>query len=130
MKIIEYIFCTLFFFLAFNMLLSRWKSSKSDRDFVINTIIRGCARWAAASLQDKSPLVAVLHANYASGYLWALRDTFSDQDIKSSSGIDIIQFQKRITDIQDIATKRIISVCPKYASDIDPYLGKIGGEWS
>ena len=130
MRIIEYIFCTIFVFILFNTLSKYWCSSKSDKDFTINTIIRGCARWAAASLQDKSPLVAVLHANYASGYLWALRDTFSDMDIKSSSGIDIIQFQKRITDIQDIATKRIVSVCPKYASDIDTYLGKIGGEWA
>lgn len=127
MKITEYVFCTLFVFLLINIFM-HWQSNKLDKDFVINTIIRGCARWATASLQDKSPLVAVLHANYASGYLWALRDTFSDQDIKHSSNIDIIRFQKRITDIQDVATKRIISVCPKYASDIDTYLGKIGGE--
>jgi hypothetical protein len=62
--------------------------------------------------------------------LWALRDTFSDEEIKRSSGVNIIEFQKRITDIQDIATKQMISVCPKYASHIDTYLGKIGGEWS
>jgi hypothetical protein len=130
MRIIEYILCTLFVFVLFNILSKYWRSSNSDKNFIINTIIRGCARWAAASLQDKSPLVAVLHANYASGYLWALRDTFSDEEIKRSSGVNIIQFQKRITDIQDIATKSMISVCPKYASDIDTYLGKIGGEWS
>lgn len=130
MKIVEYILCTLFVFVLFNILSKYWRSSNSDKNFIINTIIRGCARWAAASLQDKSPLVAVLHANYASGYLWALRDTFSDEEIKRSSGVNIIQFQKRITDIQDIATKSMISVCPKYASDIDTYLGKIGGEWS
>jgi len=128
MRIVEYIFCTLFVFLIFNILSKCWHSSKSN--ILINTIIRGCARWAAASLQDKSPLIAVLHANYASGYLWALRDTFSDEEIKRSSGINIIEFQKRITDIQDIATKQMISVCPKYASHIDTYLGKIGGEWS
>lgn len=130
MRIVEYILCTLFVFVLFNILSKYWRSSNSDKNFIINTIIRGCARWAAASLQDKSPLVAVLHANYASGYLWALRDTFSDEEIKHSSGVNIIQFQKRITDIQDIATKSMISVCPKYASDIDTYLGKIGGEWS
>lgn len=128
MRIIEYVFCTLFVFLIFNILSKCWNSSKYNT--LINTIIRGCARWAAASLQDKSPLIAVLHANYASGYLWALRDTFSDEEIKRSSGVNIIEFQKRITDIQDIATKQMISVCPKYASHIDTYLGKIGGEWS
>lgn len=128
MKIIEYTFCIFCIVLLFNIYLN--SSFRFDKDVIINTITRGCARWAAASLQDKSPLVAVLHANYASGYLWALRDTFSDEEIKNSTGINIIKFQKRITDIQDIATKRIISVCPKYASDIDTYLGKIGGERS
>ena len=103
------------------------KVENNDK-FIINTIIRGCARWASASLQDKSPLVAVLHANYASGYLWALRDVFSDQDIYKASGIDIIIFQKQITDVQDKATRFMVSVCPKYASDIDIYLGKIAGD--
>lgn len=130
MKIVEYIFCTLFVFLVFNILSKCYSSKSNTLINTINTIIRGCARWAAASLQDKSPLIAVLHANYASGYLWALRDTFSDEEIKRSSGVNIIEFQKRITNIQDIATKRMISVCPKYASHIDTYLGKIGGEWS
>jgi hypothetical protein len=102
--------------------------NNADKDFVINTIVRGCARWASASLQDKSPLVAVLHANYAAGYLWALRDVFSDKDIQRSANVDIIKFQKRITDVQDKATKLMVSVCPKYRTDIDEYLGRIGGE--
>lgn len=99
-----------------------------NKNFVINTLIRGCARWASASLQDKSPLVAVLHANYASGYLWALRDVFSDKDIQRFANVDIIQFQKHITDVQDKATKLLIGVCPQYTLNIDRYLGKIAGE--
>jgi hypothetical protein len=99
-----------------------------DKNFVITTLVRGCARWASASLQDNSPLVAVLHANYASGYLWALRDVFSDTEIKNASGINIIQFQKHITDTQDTATKKLIHACPQYTKDIDKYLGKIAGE--
>lgn len=100
----------------------------SEKDRYINTIVRGCARWAAASLQDRSPIVAVLHANYGAGYLWALRDVFSDIEIKNASGIDIIKFQKKITDVQDRATQILIKTCPQYASDIDMYLGRIGGE--
>ena len=103
--------------------------SNVDKDFVINTIVRGCARWASASLQDKSPLVAVLHANYAAGYLWALRDVFPDKDIQQYAHIDPIQFQKRITDVQDQATKLMIKVCPQYRSHIDDYLGAIAGEY-
>lgn len=105
-----------------------FKNNVLEKNRYINTIVRGCARWAAASLQDKSPIVSVLHGNYAAGYLWALRDVFSDIEIMNASGIDIIKFQKKITDVQDRATQILIKTCPQYASDIDIYLGRIGGE--
>lgn len=93
---------------------------------VIQTLVRGCSRWAVASLQDRSPLIAVLHANYAAGYLWALRDVFSDTDIQRFGGITDMQlFQKRIVDVQDVTTRRVINECPQYASDIDKYLGRL-----
>jgi hypothetical protein len=95
---------------------------------VIEVMVRSCSRWAVASLQDSSPLIAVLHANYAAGYLWALQDCFTDKQIYNVTGIDIIKFQKRITQVQDIATRGLVSVCPKYASDLDIYLSKISGE--
>lgn len=97
-------------------------------DQVIEVMVRSCSRWAVASLQDRSPLIAVLHANYAAGYLWALQDCFTDDQIHNATGIDIIKFQKRITTVQDIATRGLVSVCPDYASDLDNYLSKISGE--
>jgi len=97
-------------------------------DQVIEVMVRSCSRWAVASLQDSSPLIAVLHANYAAGYLWALQDCFTDDQIHNATGIDIIKFQKSITRVQDISTRRLVSVCPGYASDLDSYLSKISGE--
>lgn len=122
------LFLSILFLLYISNVIAKGINDSCDKKFVISTLVRGCARWASASLQDKSPLVAVLHANYASGYLWALRDIFSDTEIKRSTGIDIIEFQKRITDTQDIATKKLITVCPEYTKDIDKYLGRIAGE--
>lgn len=101
-----------------------------NKHFAINTLMRGCARWATASLQDKSPVISVLHANYAAGYLWAIKDIFSYYDIKIATNIDIIEFQKKITDVQDKATQFIISTCPQYGSDINTYFGKIAGEYN
>ena len=107
------------------------KYSKPRRqEDVIKTIIRGSARWASASLQDKSPVIAVLHSNYAAGYLWALKDAFSDMDIQKASGIDMVEFQKKITDVQDKSTLLMIKSCPEYASNIDIYFGKIAKEKS
>ena len=55
----------------------------------IKTLTRQAARWSVASTQDESPMVAVLHANYGAGYLWALKDIATDQQISSATGIDI-----------------------------------------
>ena len=96
---------------------------------IISRIMRGSARWALASKQDKSPLVAVLHANYGCAYLWALKDVFNDYEIKSATGIDVIEFQNKITDIQDNATKHMTKLCPAYASGIqDTILSGIAGD--
>ena len=59
------------------------------------TLIRQAARWAAAAQQDKSPMIALLHANYGAGYLWALKDIASDQDIYNNTGIDVLQLKKK-----------------------------------
>ena len=99
------------------------------KNHVISKIMRGSARWALAGKQDNSPLVAVLHANYGCAYLWALKDIFNDYEIKSATGIDVIDFQNRITNIQDFATQRMVKLCPNYASGIeDKILSVIAGE--
>lgn len=98
-------------------------------DNIIQILVRGSARWATASLQDKSPLIAVLHANYAAGYLWGIRDVFSDEEIKKATNINIVDFQKKITEAQDKATKEMIRLCPEYGSNLNIELAKIGGEY-
>ena len=113
------------------VLFSYIKLYKDDnyKSHIISRIMRGSARWSLASKQDKSPLVAVLHANYGCAYLWALKDVFNDYEIKSATGIDVIKFQNKITDIQDTATKRMVTLCPAYASGIeDTILSGIAGE--
>lgn len=102
----------------------------SNNHFIINTLIRGCSRWAIASKQDNSPLISLLHANYASGYLWAIKDVFSSEDIYNSSGVNIIELQNKITSIQDQATKKVSLICPTFAKDIlsEPNLAKLAGD--
>ena len=123
----NYIIIILFVISIFFVIL---KNQEPNTNTIINTILRGSARWAAASLQDKSPIVAVLHANYAAGYLWALKDSFSDIDIQRATGIDVIKFQKKIIDVQDKSTQMLVKVCPQFASNIDIYLGKIAKEYA
>jgi hypothetical protein len=95
----------------------------------IRSILRGSSRFSLASLQDKSPLIALLHANYGTGYFWALKDAFTDKEIYDTTGLNIQEYQQKITDIQDSITKNIIKLCPNFASELDLNLAKIAGEY-
>ena len=96
---------------------------------IIHTLTRQTARWAIASQQDKSPFIALLHANYAAGYLWALKDIASTEDIKNVTGINMLDLEKRIIKIQDDASQRAIQVCPGFSGEeTDTYLAKIAKE--
>ena len=104
-------------------------SNSSDRiTKIINTLIRQTSRWSAAAQQDDSPIIALLHANYGAGYLWALKDIASDQEITERTGLDIIKFKKKITDIQDAATRNVSKKCPQFTGDIDKFLLELGGD--
>ena len=102
-------------------------TSKSELAGIVQTLVRQAARWATAAKQDESALIAVLHANYGAGYLWALKDIATTEQIKAATGIDILKFEKEIVTAQDNATKRMIKLCPKYAPD-RTYLTQLGGE--
>lgn len=110
------------------IILSNKIVSKDVYEKQIKAILRGSSRFALASLQDKSPLIALLHANYATGYFWALKDAFTDQQIYEMTGLNILEYQTKITDIQDSVTKRILSLCPNFANELDLNLAKTAGE--
>lgn len=96
----------------FTLKIFHYPDSEAKNDLIIKRLIRGCSRWAIASKQDKNPLISMLHANYAAGYLWALKDVFSDTQLERATGItNIINFQNDIIHIQDTATKNLIRSC-------------------
>lgn len=97
-----------------------------DKQEAIKIMVRQSARWSNAAQQDKSPLISVLHANYGAGYLWALRDIATDQEIESITGVNVHELMMKILSIQDESTKRVIEDCPQYANYLDPFLMKIG----
>jgi hypothetical protein len=95
---------------------------------IIKILVRQCSRWAVAAIQDKSPIIALLHSNYACGYLWALKDIANDNQIKKATNIDILVFTKKITNIQDMCTKKVSNNCPQFLEHIDKELAKLGGD--
>lgn len=85
-----------------------------DED-AIPILVRQAARWSTAAKQDLNPMIANLHANYGAGYLWALQDIATHQDIEEAAGIDWKRFRNEILKAQDDAAQRLARKCPGFA---------------
>ena len=94
----------------------------------IEKLIRQSARYATAAQQDKSPVIAVLHANYAAAYFYALKDIANESQIHNATGIDVKKFKENVTNVQDMVTKKTSEECPNFVGEVDIYLAQIGGE--
>jgi hypothetical protein len=96
----------------------------------IEKLVRQSARYATAAQQDASPVIAVLHANYAAAYLYALKDIATDSQIHNATGIDVKKFKEHVTNVQDMVTRKTSEKCPEFVGEVDIYLAQIGGEAS
>lgn len=114
--------------LLLNNINKKQKTPVCKNTDAIKILARQCSRWAVAATQDKSPIIALLHANYAAGYLWALKDIATDIEIEEVLDADIKIFIKKIVDIQDASSKLVSSKCPEFLGDIDLELARLGGD--
>jgi hypothetical protein len=108
------------FYILFVIFILILLVKKEDNNFKRDSsliLLRQAARWSLASIQDMNPFIAVLHANYAAGYLWALKDIYTDLEIKNYTGIDMKEFILLIVKNQDIVSKRLVKVCPNFVPE-------------
>lgn len=98
----------------FSFLKKKSVHHKSD-DFneKIKTLVRQSARWTIASEQDKNPYIAMLHANYGAGYIFALRSIATDAQIKEATNLDVMKLEQEITKVQDMSFVKLARVCPE-----------------
>jgi len=97
-------------------------------NMAIEKLVRQSARYAVAAQQDASPVIAILHANYAVAYFYALKDIASESQIHNATGIDVKKFKEHITNVQDMVTRKTSEKCPDFVGEVDIYLAQIGGE--
>jgi hypothetical protein len=102
---------TLLLFVVVAFVWRNHSMRNSTMDRVIRILYRQCGRWAVAAEQDKSDIIAVLHANYAAGYLWAMKDIVSTDQFKQITGADFLDFEAKIVRVQDDATRRLVERC-------------------
>ena len=91
-------------------------------DKQIRILYRQTARYAVASLQDDSPVVKSLHANYAMGYLMALKDLATTEQFARATGDNLLSFERKIAGIQDASTVKLVGGCPDLIPNEDPGL--------
>jgi hypothetical protein len=117
-----------YFFVAFFILVVMMQNKTRGITHSIDKLVRQSARYATAAQQDKSPMIAVLHANYAAAYLYALKDIASNSQIHNTTGIDVMKFTEHVVNVQDMVTKKTSKNNPGFAGQVDVYLAEIGGE--
>ena len=98
------------------------RPTSSDSDKQIRILYRQTARYAVASLQDESPVIKSLHANYAMGYLMALKDLATTEQFARATGDNLLSFERKIAGIQDASTVNLVGDCPDLIPDEDPGL--------
>lgn len=99
----------------------------SDEDNM-RKLLRQAARWSSAAKQDNSPLIAVLHATYGTGYWDAFKELYTrEQYAAIETRMTYDEFEKQVRDTQDTATRLAVKHCPDYAPALDA-LAKIAGE--
>jgi hypothetical protein len=104
------------------------KNKTRGMNKAIEKLVRQSARYAVAAQQDESPVIAILHANYATGYFYALKEFASESQIHNATGIDVKKFKEHITNVQDMVTRKTSEKCPDFVGEVDIYLAQIGGE--
>ena len=119
-----YLYLIAIIFVLFLMMQNKTRGMNK----AIEKVVRQSARHAVAAQQDASPVIAILHANYAAAYFYALKDIASESQIHNATGIDVKKFKEHVTNVQDMVTRRTSEKCPEFVGEVDIYLAQIGGE--
>lgn len=87
--------------------------------------MRQIERWLIAAKQDQHAVIKLLHANYAVGNLDMLRQQYSDEEIRNTTGKDPNSLMGVAMKLQDEAQKELMLLCP-YAV---PRYNNLGFVW-
>ena len=109
------------------ILLLVLQMTNENKSVYLTTLLRQSARYAIAAQQDESPLIAVLHINYAAAYFYAAKDIATDREIFNATGVDVQDYKQHLSKIQDSVSRQAYGACPEFVGDVDLYMGKIAG---
>src|SRR5210317_1828114 len=87
------------------------KNKTRGMNKAIEKLVRQSARYAVAAQQDASPVIAVLHANYAAAYFYALKEFATDSQIHTAAGVQFKNFKDPGTNVQEMVAMIAAARC-------------------
>lgn len=81
----------------------------------IRVLLRQAARYAIAAEQDLNPLIAVLHADYAAGMIYAIQAAWPEWQFREATGLWFRAVLAEVVRIQDAAHRKMAAACPSVA---------------
>lgn len=94
----------------------------------VRAVTRQASRWLIAAEQDRSPLIAAMHAQYGMGHLWALKKLTTPEQFRRVTGHDLARFEAEALRIQDRTTVQAVQACPAFAGDVSAFLAQLAGK--
>lgn len=87
-------------------------SNFNEKSKIIKSLTTQSAQWAISAKNNSSPIVSLVHADYAAANLWSLRTLATNEEIKAITGVEFSDLYKEVTKIQDQVIKKITTLCP------------------
>ena len=86
--------------------------SRVTRD-AVQKLVKECSTWAIMSQQDKSPLLALIHANYAVSHIYALQQIATPEFIYEATSVHIDKLESEVTNLQKLCSDNLIREHPE-----------------
>lgn len=80
---------------------------------VLQNLIQQSTRWSTVAGQDQNPVVALMHVNYALGFIKAARRLASDSDIAKITGSNVTELHYIMENQQADLISIISEKCPE-----------------
>lgn len=78
----------------------------------LRDLVKSSAQWAARSMQDSAPVIAVMNSNYAMAYLNMARALATDGEIEGIVGVPMDALIRDVEAAQASAIQRLSNGCP------------------
>ena len=88
---------------------------KRSHHLTTKALIQEAAQWSTVAQQDNNPLLALVHATYATAYLNVARRMSSDADIEGLASIHVAEFSKALNSSQQASMRALLAQCPVVA---------------